>query len=159
MGELVEWASGDDPATTDTIEIADHGGREYGGYESVYLDHLENAGNIQDAQLSQQVELQKDTWDARYEELEYKEALWESKMQTILNRGKDQWAAAENAFLTKWNDTKSAEEAAIADAEAKWQKRIDDHYAEKKAWEQQRRLSASVPPATLVLPCTSCVFV
>jgi len=89
MAELVEWASGDDPETTDTVKTSDHGGREYAGYATVYLDHLENAGAIQDAQLSQQVDLQTDNWDARYAELEYKEALWESKMQTILNRGAD----------------------------------------------------------------------
>ncbi|MBR32319.1 MAG: hypothetical protein CMN77_13520 [Spirochaetaceae bacterium] len=140
MNELVEWASGDDILTEGIIEESIHSGREYAGYTAVYLDYLENAGQIQEAQLAQQVDLQQATWDARYEELQYKEALWESKMQTILNRGTDQWAAAENAFLTKWNDTKSAEEQAIADAEAKWEQRIADHYAEQAAWEEEMRL-------------------
>lgn len=94
----------------------------------------------QQAQLSQQVGLQKENWDNRQEELQYKEAQWEAKMQTILSRGNDQWAAAENVFLTRWNAEKSAEEAEIQAAQELWGQRIADHHADQAVWQGSKNI-------------------
>ncbi|MBR33041.1 MAG: hypothetical protein CMN77_17205 [Spirochaetaceae bacterium] len=82
VNELVEWASGDDKET-DESEQSLHGGREFKGFQTIYLDQLEVAEAIQEKQLLQQVDLQEQIWDARRRELEYKEGQWEAKMQTI----------------------------------------------------------------------------
>ncbi|MBU41998.1 MAG: hypothetical protein CMN76_02170 [Spirochaetaceae bacterium] len=136
--ELVQWASGDDPET-DAIETSLHGGREFKGYQTTYLDQLEIARRIQGKQLEQQKDLQKRIWDARKKELEYKEGQWEAKMATIMQRGKDQWSAAENAFLNRWHAAKSEDEAETAAAEATWKQRIADHQDRKAAWEEDMR--------------------
>ena len=137
MQGLVHWASGDDPDTS-TIE-QNRGGREYRGYETVFLDYLENASRIQEEQLQQQARLQEADWDRRKAELKRRKKEWSARMDLIKSRGQKQWAAAENAFLNKWNNAKQKSDMREREAKQEWQRRIRSHFSEKERWEEDMR--------------------
>lgn len=133
--KLLKWASGLGIIATGKS----HGGREFQGFRTVFQDQLENAKSIQQRELEQRSKLQKESWNARKEALKHSKELWEQRMQTIMARGQDQWATAENAFLARWHDARSEEEQRIRLAEERWNKRIENHHAEKAAWENRLR--------------------
>ncbi|MEQ8352681.1 MAG: hypothetical protein RH862_14430 [Leptospiraceae bacterium] len=133
--KLLKWASGSGIIATGKS----HGGREFQGFRTVFQDQLENAKSIQQRELEQRSKLQKESWKAREESLKHTKELWEQRMETIMDRGQDQWATAENAFLARWHDARSEEEQRIRVAEDRWNTRIENHHAEKAAWENRLR--------------------